>query len=77
MREAHDRFFVFAVLAALVLTLIAFIESQIFLRIYGAGNIPTIPFLVTIVITSVIYRKCLSKTFDQLDERIRKNSNRD
>ena len=62
-----NRIFVMVFLVApLTLLLIALIESQIFLRIYGAGNIPTLPFFVTIAITCVVSRLCLSRAFDWL-----------
>ena len=64
-----NRIFVMIFLVApLIFILTALIESQIFLRIYGAGNIPTMPFLVTIAITCIVFRLCLSKAFDGLDK---------
>ena len=62
-----NRIFVMVFLAApLTLLLIALIESQIFLHIYGAGNIPTLPFFVTIAITCVVFRLCLGRAFNWL-----------
>ncbi len=64
------RLFIFVFGIALLLILIALVESQIFLRIYGAGNIPTLPFLVTIAVTCFIYRKFLGRAFDWYDRRL-------
>lgn len=63
-------FFIIFFIGPLVLMSVAFIESQIFLRIYGADNIPTIPFLIAIIITCIAYRKCLAKVFDRFDRSI-------
>ena len=69
MTKTDQTFFLIFLVAPLTLILIALIESQIFLHIYGAGNIPTWPFLTTIAITCFVYRKCLSRFFDWVEAR--------
>lgn len=61
------RSFILAFGTALLFVFILFIESQILLRIYGAGNIPTITFFAVIIPTSIIFRLGLYKVFDWLD----------
>ncbi|PIR41855.1 MAG: hypothetical protein COV30_01540 [Candidatus Yanofskybacteria bacterium CG10_big_fil_rev_8_21_14_0_10_37_15] len=66
-KNVNVRFFV-PVLAALLMMFITFIESQIFLHIYGTGNIPATLFLVTVFFTFVLYSLCLSRFLNWLDK---------